>query len=848
MTGVSRSVAAAALPRQRSRWLAVLCALAGLTLAATLLTRAVVNDDPYITYRYASNLAGGAEFTYNHGEPVLSTTAPLYALVLAALAVLRIDPPTASLLVGSVSVFAAGALMYRLGLRSGQARPALIAAVLLATSPLVWLATGLESGLYLALALGAFNAADERRWGLAGLLAALAALTRGDGLLVVGLIAASEWLQRRSLPGRSLLAASALIVPALILATIAYGSPVPATLRAKTLQASLGITGLYPFARFLDGLPWLAAAYLEQSWLYVLMLPLAAIGLAQIRAQRWLWSIAAWGALQLIGYTVLGVAPYRWYYVPLLPAVYGLIGLGIVGIARRAASRTIANSNSIHESVIPAQAGTVFPAQAGIQPKSLDTRLRGCDDAGRETVDQVGIGSRTNTVKLAAPPTASSRLAAREDAGGEPYLNSIGARTLLGLGLALALMAAQARSLWEIQRSTDPSIPESELVGRDALPNTSGALYRQVGEWLRNNTPPTASVGVMEVGVIGFYAERRMIDYLGLLQPEVAAALGRRDIFWSIPHLLPDYLVLTAINPLYDYDLRADGWFQAEYAPVTQFDDGRFWGSPITIYQRRTPAAKLTAQVADQAIGVLQLTGYAIEPIPIQPGIPIRIRLEWAKPNVPGAHVSVGLIGVQGEVIATGERTYNTATWPASGGSVYHTMVTGSSTPPGVYRALVTVETEERSGHAFVGRWVAPLGEVRLPPNLTPLAARFGDAIDLAGYTLDPNLPRAGAEVSLTLYWRAQRTVDRDYTVFIHLETADGRLVLAADSQPRAGSYPTSIWSPGDVIDDQHTFRIPDDLPAGDYALKTGLYLLDTGQRLTTGEADQVRLTTLTIR
>ncbi len=837
MTGVSGSTAASALRGERSQWTIVLCALAGLTLAATLLTHAVVNDDPYITYRYASNLAGGAGFTYNHGEPVLSTTAPLYAFVLAALAVFKIDPPTASLLVGSLSAFAAGALLYRLGLRAGQAQPALIAAVLLATSPLVWLATGLESSLYLALALGALNAAADRRWGQAGLLAALAALTRGDGLLVVGLIVISElviihksvrpqlhcgrWgdsatvaptcvqspvsegVQRRSLPGRSLLAASALIVPALILATIAYGSPIPATLRAKTLQASLGITGLFPFARFLDGLPWLAAAYLEQSWLYVLILPLAAIGLTQIRAHRWLWPIVAWGALQLIGYTVLGVAPYRWYYVPLLPAVYGLIGLGIVGIARRAASRTIAVSKLIY-------GFTSHPRKRVSSARRLDSRLRGND----RVVHQTGIGYRT----------------------------------LLGLGLALVLLVAQARSLWEIHRSTDPTVPESALVGLNALPNTSGALYRQVGAWLRDNTPPTASVGVMEVGVIGYYAERRMIDYLGLLQPEVAAALGRRDIFWSIPHLLPDYLALTAINPLYDYDLRADAWFQATYAPVTQFDDGRFWGSPITIYWRRAPAADLATQPVDQTIGALRLTGYAIEPIPIRPGIPIRIRLEWARPNVPGARVSVGLIGAQGEVIAAGERTYNTAAWPASGGSAYHTMVAGPSTPPGVYRALITVETEGRSGHAFVGKWVAPLGEVRPPPNLTPMAARFGDAIDLVGYTLDPNLPRAGAEVNLTLYWRAQRTVERDYTVFVHLEAADGRLILAADSQPRAGSYPTSIWSPGDVIDDRHTFRIPDDLPAGDYSLKIGLYLLDTGQRLTTGEADQVHLTTLTIR
>ncbi len=41
------------------------------------------NDDPYITYRYAHNLAAGKGFVYNPGEQVLSTTTPLFTLLLA---------------------------------------------------------------------------------------------------------------------------------------------------------------------------------------------------------------------------------------------------------------------------------------------------------------------------------------------------------------------------------------------------------------------------------------------------------------------------------------------------------------------------------------------------------------------------------------------------------------------------------------------------------------------------------------------------------------------------------------------------------------------------------------------
>jgi hypothetical protein len=47
-------------------------------------------------------------------------------------------------------------------------------------------------------------------------------------------------------------------------------------------------------------------------------------------------------------------------------------------------------------------------------------------------------------------------------------------------------------------------------------------LYRKTGEWLRENTPATASVGTLEIGVIGYYAQRRIIDFACLLQPELA--------------------------------------------------------------------------------------------------------------------------------------------------------------------------------------------------------------------------------------------------------------------------------------------------------------------------------------
>jgi hypothetical protein len=72
-----------------------------------------------------------------------------------------------------------------------------------------------------------------------------------------------------------------------------------------------------------------------------------------------------------------------------------------------------------------------------------------------------------------------------------------------------------------------------------------------VGEWLRANTPADASIGTLEVGIIGYYAGRRMIDFAGLIQPDIAARLRPESTYadtarWAVERFRPDYLVLPA--------------------------------------------------------------------------------------------------------------------------------------------------------------------------------------------------------------------------------------------------------------------------------------------------------------
>jgi len=73
--------------------------------------------------------------------------------------------------------------------------------------------------------------------------------------------------------------------------------------------------------------------------------------------------------------------------------------------------------------------------------------------------------------------------------------------------------------------------------------------YRAVGEWIAGHTPPEASVGALEVGIIGYYADRRMVDFAGLVQPDVARHLEAGSTYddaavWAIGAYRPDYVVV----------------------------------------------------------------------------------------------------------------------------------------------------------------------------------------------------------------------------------------------------------------------------------------------------------------
>lgn len=73
-------------------------------------------------------------------------------------------------------------------------------------------------------------------------------------------------------------------------------------------------------------------------------------------------------------------------------------------------------------------------------------------------------------------------------------------------------------------------------------------IYRVAGEWLRANAPADARVGALEVGVIGYFARRPMVDFAGLLQPDVAQVMRRETSYedtalYAVERYQPEWVV-----------------------------------------------------------------------------------------------------------------------------------------------------------------------------------------------------------------------------------------------------------------------------------------------------------------
>jgi hypothetical protein len=276
-----------------------------------------IYDDAFITFRYARNLAEGLGLVYNPGaewEPVLGTTTPLYALLLAGVAKLGLDLTVASIALNMLFDAITAWLVPRLfGFRR---IPSTFALLLLAALPQIVRISvgGMESPLFALCGIGAAVALSSARPVVAGVLAASACLVRPEGVLLAGILFVARMRSPRELV-RYAVPVIAIGIAAVVALTLMYGSPIPQSVLAKSTMHGSDV-----LAETLGRWKTILTQSFAPSWALVLFLPLVVYGAGM--------SLARPGALRIFSLWSLGITasyllarPHTWgwyYYVPLV--------------------------------------------------------------------------------------------------------------------------------------------------------------------------------------------------------------------------------------------------------------------------------------------------------------------------------------------------------------------------------------------------------------------------------------------------------------------------------------------------------------------------------------------------
>jgi len=267
-----------------------------------------------------------------------------------------------------------------------------------------------------------------------------------------------------------------------------------------------------------------------------------------------------------------------------------------------------------------------------------------------------------------------------------------------------------------------------------------------------------------------------------------------------------------------------------------------------------SPAAMQHPVHASFADGV-ELLGYDLSANEVRQGDELDLRLYWRglQPHIDDAQPFVHLDAITGDVTWANETKLNPGDKPIAGwiSGFYvvddYQLAVPATSPPVIADLRAGLLSEGKLVPLSGGGQLAGLGRIRIlerrPAAVLPggdQAYRLGQAVRLAGYQALADAQ--GPAVDVTLDWQATEPVPVDYTVFLHVTDASGRLIAQGDGPPLHGWYPSSSWAVGQVVVDDHRIALPAGTSAAGLKLALGLYTLATGARGDRQPEDQVVL------
>jgi 4-amino-4-deoxy-L-arabinose transferase-like glycosyltransferase len=108
------------------------------------------------------------------------------------------------------------------------------------------------------------------------------------------------------------------------------------------------------------------------------------------------------------------------------------------------------------------------------------------------------------------------------------------------------------------------------------------------------------------------------------------------------------------------------------------------------------------------------------------------------------------------------------------------------------------------------------------------------DLLDDRGHLVDAVSP--GRTYHLKTYYRVLAPVTSEWEAFIHIDGFHRR--HNGDHKPMNGKYPMSLWLPGDLLADDHEFKLEPNFTPGTYTIFFGLFVGDTRLKVKSGPND----------
>jgi hypothetical protein len=119
--------------------------------------------------------------------------------------------------------------------------------------------------------------------------------------------------------------------------------------------------------------------------------------------------------------------------------------------------------------------------------------------------------------------------------------------------------------------------------------------------------------------------------------------------------------------------------------------------------------------------------------------------------------------------------------------------------------------------------------------------------VEYLGMDVAPNPSEPGKDVHLTHYWKVKSAPGDGWRLFTHISGPNKQGFINVDHGPVSGKYPVARWKAGDIIRDQHSFRLPPSWAFNSFNVYVGLWRGHERMAIKSGPRDEDRVLAATV-